>query len=155
MAMKQSDIDRFWSKVDKTSDPNGCWVWTAYKDPNGYGRFYHGKLCHRISYEINVGPIDKGLCICHHCDNPGCVNPDHLFVGTHQDNMDDKKRKGRQAILNAELNGFYGKTHTDEMKQHLSQVRKGRIPWNKGRIYSDEERQKMKKVWLKRKSNSI
>lgn len=89
--------ERFWAKVVKTE---GCWKWTAKRDRNGYGRFspngqYSQTVAHRFSWELHNGPIPEGMLVCHHCDNPECTNPSHLFLGTPQDNMDDKVRKGR------------------------------------------------------------
>lgn len=91
----------FWSKVTKT---DSCWLWTGKKVGMGYGSFAHGKhhavkhyRAHRLSYEWAYGSIPAGLNVLHDCDNPACVRPDHLKLGTHQDNMDDKVRKGRQA----------------------------------------------------------
>lgn len=75
-----------------------CWLWMGCLGHNGYGRLRHdGKvaLAHRVAYEIFVGEFDKTKFICHKCDNPRCVNPAHLFCGTHQDNMDDMHQKGR------------------------------------------------------------
>ncbi|MFA6325045.1 MAG: HNH endonuclease [Candidatus Paceibacterota bacterium] len=87
--------NRFWTKVDKTKT---CWNWLGSKSSKGYGRFkIKGKLYspHRISYELINGPIPKGMFICHKCDNPACVNPGHLFLGTQSDNMKDCFKKGR------------------------------------------------------------
>lgn len=91
---------RFWTKVDK-STPNGCWEWTANKNNKGYGMFsidsYVGKkLAHRLSYEAAKGRIPKGGLVLHSCDNPGCVNPDHLRVGSHKQNIADMDSRGRR-----------------------------------------------------------
>lgn len=87
----------FWSKVLIIPE-HTCWEWIACKQ-EGYGRFSVNKrltLAHRFSYELHYGPIPKGLLVCHKCDNPGCVKPDHLFLGTHHDNLIDSLNKGRQ-----------------------------------------------------------
>lgn len=80
-------------------EPNsGCWLWLRGVSQEGYGRLrVNGKAqsAHRVSYEEYVGPIPDGLYVCHHCDTPGCINPEHLFVGTNQDNMADRANKGR------------------------------------------------------------
>ena len=76
----------------------GCWIWMGYLNSGGYGSFYvDGQLrsAHRVSWELHYGPIPEGLNVCHHCDVPGCVNPDHLFVGTQKDNIRDALNKGR------------------------------------------------------------
>lgn len=89
--------EKFWSKVKKT-DPLKCWTWTAYKDPRGYGMFrFHGRVqvASRVSWILTNGEIPKNMNICHHCDNPSCVNPAHLFLGTDSDNARDRVRKKR------------------------------------------------------------
>ena len=86
---------RFWSKVDKT---NTCWVWKAFKNDSGYGLFSikrHMYRAHRIAWELTNGQIPDGIEVCHHCDNPACVRPDHLFLGTQNDNIQDGINKGR------------------------------------------------------------
>jgi len=87
--------ERFWEKVDKSGD---CWEWTASTSNCGYGNIYCDgtmSLAHRVAWEINIGVIPEGACVCHTCDNPSCVNPNHLFLGTHVDNMRDMSNKGR------------------------------------------------------------
>lgn len=80
--------------------PSGCWEWLGARDPRGYGRFQAEghKRAHRAAWALFRGPIPAGLLVCHHCDNPPCCNPDHLFVGTMSDNIRDGYVKGRIPI---------------------------------------------------------
>lgn len=106
---KQILADRLWSKADKTSHPQGCWVWTRCTDRRGYGRIMVNKrksLAHRIAYELANGPIPTGLCVCHSCDNPACINPSHLWLGTNADNTADMVRKGRVGFASGERSGM-------------------------------------------------
>lgn len=94
----KTSVDRFWIKVKKS---DGCWIWGALR-LNGYGCLrFNGKrtLAHRVSWEIHNGPIPEGLFVLHRCDNPACVRPDHLFLGTRKDNMQDMIKKGRRAPI--------------------------------------------------------
>ncbi len=100
----ESVVD-FWSRVDSSNldNPLKCWEWTGGKISTGYGSCsFQGKviLAHRASYLVHFGAIPKGLYVCHRCDNPICVNPNHLFLGSHYDNMQDMGRKGRQWCQN-------------------------------------------------------
>ena len=90
-------------RLEKYREPDlnsGCWLWAGLMGNDGYGRISVrsiARMAHRIAYIERFGPIPEGMLVCHKCDVPVCVNPDHLFVGTHQDNMADKSAKGRAA----------------------------------------------------------
>lgn len=101
---------RFWSKV-RTTDH--CWIWIGNRKTNSSGRTYGGfkvkgkmRQAHRVSWEMHRGAIPAGLFVLHSCDNPPCVNPDHLFLGTQKDNALDRDRKGRREAPQGEKNGF-------------------------------------------------
>lgn len=90
-------LERFMSKV-KFFAPGECWEWTAHKSKDGYGSFRIKKQylkAHRVSYEWAKGTIPKKMCVCHSCDNPSCVNPEHLWVGTQRENVLDMHAKKR------------------------------------------------------------
>jgi hypothetical protein len=94
---KKTPQERFWQKVNKETD-SGCWEWTGGKYTSGYGSFsLNGKSArsHRVSAEWSGLVVTEDTVICHSCDNPICVNPEHLFIGTQHDNMIDKMNKGR------------------------------------------------------------
>jgi hypothetical protein len=116
-------IRRFWDKVEKS---DGCWNWKASKNKQGYGRFGiaagQSVNAHRVSYAIANGPIPIGLFICHVCDNPSCVNPDHLFAGTRQDNIDDMMIKKRSRHFSKQP--YYGVQWQE--RTHEGPNRKGR-----------------------------
>ena len=98
--MNSVTIERFWSKVERTPT---CWIWKASRRAKGYGAFVWANpdgtviqgRAHRFSWELCNGPIPDGLCVLHRCDNPSCVRPEHLFLGTRSDNNQDMRAKGR------------------------------------------------------------
>ena len=101
----RSTFSRFFEKVKK--DSSGCWLWTGAIYASGYGQFYNGadtragakgahmELAHRVAYKLRYGEIPEGMLVLHTCDVRHCVNPDHLFLGTHKDNTQDMIKKGR------------------------------------------------------------
>lgn len=100
--MQDTLEDRFWTKVRVVDDETSCWEWLSAKNYGGYGKIALGgsthawALAHRVSLEIATGhAIPEGLSVCHSCDNPGCVRPNHLWLGTHTENMYDMCSKGR------------------------------------------------------------
>lgn len=109
-------ITRFWSKVNKhgalhpyNPELGRCWNWTRAQNGFGYGSVWlnnHHHRAHRVSYFLTFGDIRDGLFVCHSCDNPLCVNPDHLFLGSAADNNRDKEAKGREVVLCGEKQGL-------------------------------------------------
>lgn len=130
-----NDVERFWSKVDKSAGDDGCWLWTKRCEKGGYGQFWlSGKtvLAHRTAWLFTNGEIPDGLQVLHNCpdgDNPSCVNPAHLWLGTHRENHDDCTRKGRRPY--GERNGNF--THPERrprgdrsgMHTHPEKIRRG------------------------------
>lgn len=112
-------LRRFWTNVDIPEEDNDCWLWTGFKNKNGYGKIYliaEKEYVHRIAYVIQYKDIPHGIKVLHKCDNPLCVNPNHLFLGTQQDNLKDMREKGRgkdyiftdEAILDIRNQGILG-----------------------------------------------
>lgn len=115
--------EKFWEKVEKGS-PDDCWIWTG-STRNGYGRMYDGELkknvsAHRMAWKIRFGEYpDENEKVLHKCDNPSCVNFNHFFLGTQQDNMDDMISKGRHRYPTG------SKVHTNRLSE--DDVRKIRV----------------------------
>lgn len=113
--------DRFWSHVAKSGD---CWEWVGTRRRDGYGVFWSGERqvrAHRFAWELQNGPVPFGLSLCHSCDNPPCVRPDHLFVGTQRENLADMTRKGRRRTRGKEQRGMRNTAAklTDEQVAHI------------------------------------
>jgi hypothetical protein len=126
---KMKVIDRFWSQVKK-GDDNSCWLWMGTLNNRGYGIIglrwdkqgefkWKGFLAHRFSWILERGPINDDLCVLHQCDNPQCVNPWHLFLGTQKDNALDKVSKGRQRFGEGVPNGKLTKDQAIRIKAML------------------------------------
>lgn len=120
----ESDIARFWANVRKGAR---CWEWTGSRiGKNQYGQFTtaDGQYAHRFSWALANGrPVPSGLSVLHHCDNPICVRPDHLFVGTHTDNMRDAARKGRLHVQRPKRH----KVTDAEVEQIIARVSAGEL----------------------------
>ena len=127
---KPSATERFWSFVDTSGD---CWLWTGTHNRAGYGHFKAGGRQHtatRWLWQTWFGEIPEGLFVLHHCDNPPCVNPEHLWLGSAQDNSNDMKAKGRHRVVRPE-NPYYpnGQRHgvaklTDSQAQEIADRRR-------------------------------
>jgi hypothetical protein len=99
--------------ADKVLIDDGCWEWQAGRQSKGYGTMGHDGYAHRLAYSMIIGEIPDGLCVCHHCDNPNCVRPSHLWVGTKADNSRDMVAKGRQHTPSGTDNPNAKLTETD------------------------------------------
>lgn len=116
--MNQKDTERFRERY-KTNPKTGCWDWLSTKDRDGYGQFkLNGKQwkAHRLSWTLYLGEIPEKLFVCHRCDNPGCVNPEHLFLGTAMDNNRDTVEKGRDRKASGKNNGHARITEIDVLE---------------------------------------
>lgn len=119
-----STVERFWRRVKRT---NTCWLWTGSILPNGYGKIsikHRDVLAHRYSYELLKGKIPDGHLCLHKCDVRNCVNPEHLFTGTHLDNMEDRNRKKRQA-KGHQMGAHSAKLSDEQVKEIRSQYSPG------------------------------
>lgn len=107
------------------NENTGCWEWVHAKTIEGYGHFgFFGKRgkAHRFSWELYNGKIPKGILVCHSCDNPSCVNPEHLWLGTDADNARDKVAKNRQWRPVGKKHPLYGKCHSEETRKKISEA---------------------------------
>jgi hypothetical protein len=126
--MKATFVERFWARVKKRG-PTDCWPWLRGKNQCGYGEMMWERkpwLSHRIAYTLKVGPIPSGLWVLHRCDNPGCCNPAHLWIGTAQDNSRDRENKGRGANRKGEKHPLAKLTASDVVK--IRKLAANRIP---------------------------
>ena len=139
MRIRTSTFKKFWSNIIKTGN---CWIWKGDKNYSNYGIIFVIKnrwiKAHRYSYQIHFGKIPDKMNICHHCDNPSCVRPDHLFLGTQKDNLRDAGRKGR--------------VWTKEQQAKAGQAA-GRL--RKGKCWSDKRRKvfEIRKTLIKESGN--
>jgi len=126
-------IDRFLEKLELSGKRDDCWIWTAANGRGGYGRFRaDGRMvsAHRFSYDLFNGPIPAGLHVCHRCDVPACVNPEHLFVGTPADNQREMLEKGRAVRLKGSDHG--------QARLHENDVRAIRVCYANGGVLQRE-----------------
>lgn len=137
---------------EKVFCSDNCWLWQAGCFDSGYGAFWlDGKLrrAHRIAYELWVGPIHEDALVCHHCDTPACVRPDHLYLGTPQSNMDDRDERGRNYFASlthcknghefTEQNTYITKQGARNCRICRSEANRGWLRSAKGRAYQKPE----------------
>jgi len=147
---------KFWSKVIIPKDiVNECWIWNHRIDKGGYGIFWFNgnKRAHRLSYEYFNGKIKNNLHICHSCDNPICVNPNHLWMGTNLQNQQDKVKKGRSTIKhddqiiidilnkiqNGEIKSYAGLSKEKVSPGNIMGILRGEYRYNFGELFDLEE----------------
>lgn len=116
-------------RVDRKS---GCWVWVKSKDTYGYGQMWGRALApfrqaHKWGYFLHIGPIPEGMHVLHRCDNPSCVNPDHLFIGTAKDNMHDMVAKRRHHLQNGVPEDATRRAKLT--KEQVLEIRSDERPW--------------------------
>jgi len=128
MAIPESIMARFWEKVDKNGptpehvpEIGNCWIWTRKPSSRGYGSFHlfgRARCAHRFAWSSINGPVPQGLFVLHHCDNRMCVRPDHLWLGTHADNMADMRAKGRESKGERHKSRTHPETVTRGVRHH-------------------------------------
>ena len=126
--------EHFWSKVKRSKR---CWLWIAARRPAGYGTYYVKRvpmLAHRVAWELTYGPIPQGAYVLHHCDNPPCVRPEHLFLGSAALNITDSQQKGRRPMGSSRVRGTgraVGERHPSA-KLTEQDVREARLAYRAG-----------------------
>lgn len=139
-------VRRFLKYVNKT---DGCWLWTAHSSKDGYGRIWKGAdgdamiLAHVASWIIHHGPIPNGICVLHNCptgDNPACVNPSHLWLGTRGDNNLDRERKGRGNHVSGTRIGTHKLNESQVLEIRRIYAEGGKSQLNIGRMFGVSER---------------
>lgn len=119
--ISEAQLARFHSQTDRSSGTRACWIWRGAIDARNYGRFSLRRcttvLAHRLAYALHHGSTPARLLVCHTCDNPSCVNPAHLFLGTHKDNARDMCAKGRHVVVTIGEKHHSAKLTTRKVKQ--------------------------------------
>jgi len=141
--MTKEAVDSFWGKM-KVGGTSECWEWQGSKDAFGYGtcNITHQsgtKRAHRVAFILTFGEIPEGIWVCHKCDNPGCANPHHMFLGTPAMNNLDRDRKGRHKTL-------CGEEHWSQKKPHL--IRRGERHWTR---FKEARRVKGDEHWSRKR----
>jgi hypothetical protein len=132
-------------------EPNsGCILWMAKVTPSGHGMLaWHrqGRMAHRLAWTVHKGPIPEGICVCHKCDVPSCINVDHLFLGSTQDNTADKMRKGRHRSPKGSDHGRSKLTNEQVIAIREDPRDMGRIAWEYGVSVASISLIRRRRIW--------